>query len=333
MSFSSFVEGPLLWVAFLVFILGTVSRASLFFLAILKYDKSDHFRWWYPLLPYHKAFLKRPVSGTTFYAFHTCMIVVALFYSGHIVLWEESRFGWSWSAIPDGLADLMTVLLLGIALFFLARRVISRRIRTNSSISDYGLILITALPFLTGYFLAHDHLDAVPFIGGNMWNVHILSAEIMLVVVAFLLCGVRLNVEACTGCVSCELSCPTVALEHTDEGKLRNLRYAQAQCICCAGCVSTCPEKAAELNHEIGISKLFRQFYWNTIRSAALEACQGCGSLFAPSAQLDRLSQIIAEDYLRYCSRCKKLNFQMIVNQPTVRQRFRPEQTKESQPP
>jgi len=319
MSFDSFVEGPLLWAAFLVFLAGTLCRALLWLWTLLRNQKSDDFRWWYPLLPYHKALAKRPLSGSMAYAFHTCMVVVAVFYGGHIVLWEESRFGWSWSPIPDALTDWMTVSLLALAVFFLARRMFSRKSRTSSSLSDYGLILITALPFLTGYLLAHGNLDSVPFIGENMWSLHILSAEIMLIAAAFLFCEVRLNVEMCTGCAACELSCPTVALTHTDEGRRRVLRYVLAQCICCASCVGTCPEEAAELRHEMGISKFSGQFSWNAIRSVELEACLGCGSLFAPALQLDRLNQTVADDYLRYCSRCKKLTFSRIVFQPTAR--------------
>jgi Pyruvate/2-oxoacid:ferredoxin oxidoreductase delta subunit len=319
MSFDAFVEGPLLWAAFLVFLAGTLCRAGLWLWTLLRNHKSDDFRWWYLLLPYHKALAKRPLSGSMAYAFHTCMVVVAVFYGGHIVLWEESRFGWSWSPIPDELTDWMTVSLLALAVFFLARRMFSRKSRTNSSLSDYGLILITALPFLTGYLLAHGNLDSVPVIGENMWSLHILSAEIMLIAAAFLFCGVRLNVETCTGCASCELSCPTVALAHTDEGRRRVLRYVFAQCICCAGCVGTCPEEAAELRHEMGISKFSGQFSWNAIRSVELEACLGCGSLFVPALQLDRLNQTIADDYLRYCSRCKKLTFSRIVFQAAAR--------------
>jgi ferredoxin len=319
MSFDSFVEGPLLWAAFLVFVAGALCRGGLWLRILLRKHKSDDFRWWYPLLPYHKALAKRPLSGSMAYAFHTCMVIVVVFYSGHIVLWEESRFGWSWSAISDELTDWVTVSLLALTVFFFARLTLSRKSRTNSSLSDYSLIMITGLPFLTGYFLAHGNLDSVPFIGENMWTLHILSAEILLVAVAFLFCGVRLNVETCTGCASCELGCPTVALAHTDEGRRRVLRYVLAQCICCAGCVGTCPEEAAELRHEMGISKFFGQFYWNAIRSVELEACLGCGSLFAPAPQLDRLNQTVADDYLRYCSRCKKLTFSRIVFQPAGR--------------
>jgi nitrate reductase gamma subunit len=195
MDFYSFVEGPLLWIAFLVFIIGSLLRIALFLILSRKAaDRAmyQYFRWKYFLssigrwiLPLNRDVTKNPVFTVSAYVFHICLIVVPIWFSGHIMLWEDSRFGWSWSAIPDGLADWMTLLFLAIALFFLLRRIISADIRILSTVSDYLLLIVTALPFMTGYFLAHGTLDNFAFLGDNMMLIHMLAGELMLILIPF----------------------------------------------------------------------------------------------------------------------------------------------------
>ncbi|NQT55731.1 MAG: nitrate reductase [Desulfobacteraceae bacterium] len=194
MDFYSFVEGPLLWVAFLTFIIGSLIRAVMFFSESLKKDKIiyQHFSWKYIfatfgrwMLPLNKDVAKNPVFTILAYIFHVCLIVVPIWLSGHITLWEESRFEWSWTSMPDGLADWMTLIFLAIALFFLLRRIILADIRLISTFSDYFLLIVTALPFLTGYFLTHGTLDDIAFLGDNMQIIHMLSGELMLILIPF----------------------------------------------------------------------------------------------------------------------------------------------------
>lgn len=194
MDFYSFVEGPLLWVAFLTFIIGSLLRAALFVSVSRKRDKViyQHLSWKYVfatigrwLLPLNKDVLKNPVFTISGYIFHICLIVVPIWFSGHITLWQESRLEWSWSAIPDGLADWMTIVFVGIALFFLLRRIISADIRLLSTFSDYFLLVVTALPFLSGYFVTHGTLDGIGFLGDNMQVIHMLTGELMLILIPF----------------------------------------------------------------------------------------------------------------------------------------------------
>lgn len=194
MDFYSFVEGPLLWIASLTFIIGSLFKAALFFYVSRKTDKIiyQHFSWKYVLatfgrwlLPLNRDVVKNPIFMPLTYIFHICLIVVPIWLSGHINLWEESRFEWSWTPIPDGLADWMTLIFLAIAIFFLLRRIFSADIRLLSTFSDYFLLVVTALPFLTGYFLTHETLDGVGFLGENMTLIHMLSGELMLILIPF----------------------------------------------------------------------------------------------------------------------------------------------------
>lgn len=192
MDFYSLVEGPLLWIAFLTFIIGSILRVAMLFFVSRKTDKIiyEHFSWKYVfatygrwLLPLNKDVAKNPIFTILVYTFHLCLIVVPIWLSSHIILWEESRFEWSWAPIPDGLADWMTLILLGIAIFFLLRRIFSADIRLLSSFSDYLLLVVTALPFMTGYFVTHGTLENIGFLGDNMQLIHMLSGELMLILI------------------------------------------------------------------------------------------------------------------------------------------------------
>ena len=194
MDLSSFAEGPLLWIAFLVFIIGTVIRMAQFIFVArtkdkplynyfsVKYILSTLARW---LLPLNVTVKKNPVFIICVYLFHICLIVVPIWLGGHISLWEESRFGWSWSSIPDKWADWMTLLLLAIAIFFILRRALLPDLRLLTTAGDYLLIVVTVLPFLTGYFLTHGTVDSIKFLGDNMRLFHVLSAEFVLILIPF----------------------------------------------------------------------------------------------------------------------------------------------------
>jgi len=194
MDFSLFAEGPLLWIAFLIFIIGTLIRMAQFLFVArikdkpfyndfsLKYILGTLARW---LLPLNVDVKKNPVFMICLYLFHICLIVVPIWLAGHISLWEESRFGWSWSSLPDKWADWMTLLLLALSIYFILRRALSADLRILTTFADYLMILVTALPFATGYFLTHGTLDGIGFLGDNMRLFHVLSAEIMLILIPF----------------------------------------------------------------------------------------------------------------------------------------------------
>jgi ferredoxin len=315
MDFSSFVEGPLLRLVFLVLVIGIIARLAFFVFTIIKTSKDKEFRWAYVpailgrlFVPFHKGISKKPLYATLRYIFHICLVVVPIWLSGHIVLWAESRFEWDWTPLPDAWADWMTLVLLALAAYFLIRHLILKHIRLASSTTDYVLIALTALPFMTGYFLTHGSLDTVAFFGDNMRLIHVLSGEAMIVMAVILFCRTRLNLKTCTGCAACELSCPTGTLKSQDNGALRIFTYSHYQCICCGACVGTCPEGAADLRHEIGVRRFPQIASREEIRSVELKACERCGALFAPVPQLDKVARTITDDYLGFCPNCKKLN-------------------------
>jgi ferredoxin len=315
MDLSIFAEGPLLWIVFLLFLTGVSARLIFFGIKILTSPKGDQGRVGFSvpvfgrfLLPFHKAIAKKPLYAVIRYVFHLSLFIVPIWLAGHVSLWEESRLGWTWSTIPDKVADWMTILVIVIAAFFLVRRVAWPEARATTVWKDFVVIVIAGLPFLTGYFLTHGTLDKVAFLGDNMRLIHVLSGEAMILMALFLFCRTRMNPSRCTGCAACELSCPTGTLESKDKGTLRVFNYSHYQCICCGACVNTCPENAAELRHEISARNFFRILPKQEIRSVEMKACRKCGALFVPEPLLDKIHRTFTDDYLNLCQNCRKTN-------------------------
>jgi ferredoxin len=315
MDLSVFAEGPLLWIVFLLFLAGVSARLVFFGIKILTSPKGDQGRWGFSmpvfgrfLLPFHKAIAKKPLYAVIRYVFHLSLFIVPIWLAGHVSLWEESRLGWTWSTIPDKLADWMTILVIVIAAFFLVRRLSWPEARATTAWKDFVVIVIAGLPFVTGYFLTHGTLDKVAFLGDNMRLIHVLSGEAMILMAVFLFCRTRMNPSRCTGCAACELSCPTGTLESKDKGTLRVFNYSHYQCICCGACVNTCPENAAELRHEISAKNFFRILPKQEIRSVEMKACRKCGALFVPEPLLDKINRTFTDDYLHLCPNCRKTN-------------------------
>jgi len=315
MDFGSFVEGPLLMVVFLVFCIGIIARIVFFISSIIQGSRAVDKKGLYFFtnfirffIPFHRATPKKPLYAALRYVFHVCLFVVPIWLAGHISLWEESRLEWSWISLPEEWADGMTLIVLALALFFIIRHVVVKNNRLNTSISDYVIIVIATLPFLSGYFLTHGTLDAIAFFSDKIYTMHIVSGELMIVTVIFLFCRTRMNIRTCTGCASCVLSCPTGTLESEDTGHIRSFHYSHYQCICCASCVYTCPENAAELRHEISLKRLLQILKKQEIRSVEMESCQKCGALYVPEPLMDKIHKTFTHEYLGFCSNCRKEN-------------------------
>ena len=123
--FIYYIEGPLLWFSIITTTALILARSSLAFSAILLRIHRRQIEWKRRLsnflrllLPYHKAAAKRPAYFSIRLIYHICLFAAPLWFSGHIVLWEESRFEWSWTLLPDMWIDWMTLTVLLLTLLF-----------------------------------------------------------------------------------------------------------------------------------------------------------------------------------------------------------------------
>jgi nitrate reductase gamma subunit len=185
----NFVTGPLAWAAFIVFIAGSLYRLiNMFYLVnkkekfiytymSFKYSFRSIFHW---IIPFATVNWKRhPVLTIVTFAFHICLIITPVFLLSHAILWDESWNISLWS-LPDGVADIMTLVVVGSCIFFLVRRLVLPEVQYVTSASDYVILAIVAAPFITGFIAYHQWVNYQFFM-----IFHIISGEIMLVAIPF----------------------------------------------------------------------------------------------------------------------------------------------------
>jgi nitrate reductase gamma subunit len=121
----------------------------------------------------------QPVFTLVFFTFHICLLAVPLFLSAHNMLWDES-FGVSLWSMPDRWADILTVVFMGTVVFLFVRRVVRPEVRILTTPWDYALLILTLLPFLTGFLAYHQW---GPY--ETVLVLHIIFSEILLIVIPF----------------------------------------------------------------------------------------------------------------------------------------------------
>jgi len=131
--------------------------------------------------------VKQIMKGTPFfssvsYLFHIGVIVVPVFLANHIVLWEKT-LGIDLPSISPGWADFLTLFTLACVLVLLGFRIFGSRQRSMSRRIDYVLLVLIFLPFATGFLASHPSFN--PFRWEVMMLVHLLSAELLFVVIPF----------------------------------------------------------------------------------------------------------------------------------------------------
>lgn len=184
-----FVTGPLAWVAFGVFFLGSLYRlmalvglarkkeAFIFSYMSFKYSLRSIAHWMTPFGT--ENWRRHPVLTIVTFAFHICLFLAPIFLMAHVLMVKEA-WGTSWWTLPDAVADVMTLVVILGCLFFLGRRLFLPEVQFVTSVSDYLLLIVVAAPFVTG-FLAYHQWGAYPV----MLILHILTGEIMLVAIPF----------------------------------------------------------------------------------------------------------------------------------------------------
>ncbi len=182
------VRGPLVWIAAIVFIGGSIWRiTSLLLLARkdkvvyptfdLHYGSRSVAHW---LVPFATRNMRlRPVFTVVSFAFHICLLVTPLFVMGHAVLWKQS-WGIRWWSLPPVVADVMTLVVIFGCVFFLVRRLVAPEVRNVTTWSDPVIVLIVMAPFVTG-FLAHHQVLAYQ----TMVTVHIVTGALWLIAIPF----------------------------------------------------------------------------------------------------------------------------------------------------
>ena len=185
----NFVSGPLAWIAWAIFILGSIYRlASMYALAREKDGSSLAYMSWYYglrsilrwLTPFHTIGWKSdPLMTVTTFAFHICFIVVAVFLSGHVVMWDTA-FGISLPSLPTVAGDIISFVVIAACAIFALRRLMLPHVKNITRPKDWFALGLVALPFITGVLAYHQIGPAL-----LMTTLHILSGEALLALIPF----------------------------------------------------------------------------------------------------------------------------------------------------
>lgn len=183
-----FVSGPLVSIAFVVFVGGIVYRLiNLFSLAkkdkvILPYMSWKHgltsvAHW---IVPFASRNMRERYEVTIVsFIFHFCLVLLPIFLSAHVVMFWYA-WGLTWTTVSDATANVLTVLVMAAAVFFLARRIMLPEVRFVTFPSDYLLLAIAAAPFVTGFLANRQWFDYE-----TMLILHMISGAVMLMAIPF----------------------------------------------------------------------------------------------------------------------------------------------------
>jgi nitrate reductase gamma subunit len=186
-----FAKGPLFAVTFLVMVLGLARQIGLqiYFLFVKKGKRLRQVPWsklaketlgW--LVPVRHIEPGTGVFSAASFLMHIGVVIIPLFLADHAALWRR-LLGVGLPTIGHGLADTLTLLTVGCGSLLLIFRIFRARHRLVSRPSDYVLLIVFLLPFVCGYLAAHPRVN--PFPWNAMMLAHILSAELLLVLVPF----------------------------------------------------------------------------------------------------------------------------------------------------
>ena len=188
-----FITGPLLWLAFLVFLAGSIARVVLYVRGLnWKLDRVTYgvntsygvkgavksIAFW--LIPYgSRNWRVRPIFTFMFFVFHIGLVITPIFLLAHAMLLKK-RWGIPWPSLPGSAADFLSYGVLAAGLFLLLRRLILPEVRIMSTWQDYLIWVIAVAPFVTGLMAG---------LGGEAYRtwltLHVLSGEVWLAAIPF----------------------------------------------------------------------------------------------------------------------------------------------------
>jgi len=184
-----FVSGPLAWVAFILFIGGSLFRLINLFVLVhrkerfiysymsLKYSLRSILHWSTPFATENMR--RHPGLTIVAFAFHICLLLTPIFLLAHVTLIDEA-WNVNWWTLPEATAQIMTLIVIAGCVFFLVRRLVNPEVKYVTSASDYILLAIIAAPFVTGFLAFFQWFEYQILV-----ILHIISGEIMLVAIPF----------------------------------------------------------------------------------------------------------------------------------------------------
>ncbi len=187
-----FGRGPLFRLSFSLMVLGLLRIVVLTVIGVVEAYRRNEDRivnWrevaiqtigW--LFPVGRLWRQRPVYSTISFLFHAGLLIVPPFLAAHVFLWKRG-LGFGWAAIPQGLANFLTLVAVmsGLALF--AGRIAHPGARTLSRQQDYAWPLLLLVPFATGYVCSNVAIGAKAY--EELMLLHVYSADLIMLLIPF----------------------------------------------------------------------------------------------------------------------------------------------------
>ena len=179
-----FISGPLVWIAFLVFVGGSIYKIAVLIKTAkaekvilpymdLKFSIRSLLHW---VVPFGARTMRvNPVMTVVAFAFHICLIAAPLLLAAHMEIW-----GFKLITLPGWIADIMTIIVILGGFYFLRRRLTVPYVQNVSSVSDYALLVCVMLPYVTGFMAYHQLFNY-----NAVMTVHMLSGSAMLMIIPF----------------------------------------------------------------------------------------------------------------------------------------------------
>jgi nitrate reductase gamma subunit len=134
---------------------------------------------WQWLFPLYKI-KQRTLYGLTTIILHVSIILTPILLGGHIALIRRGT-GLGWPAIPNVLADYLTVAAILAALALIVQRAIKSDSRAVSRFGDYAVLALITIPFASGFLVMHPSFN--PFSFEAMLLIHVMSANLIMILI------------------------------------------------------------------------------------------------------------------------------------------------------
>lgn len=124
-------------------------------------------------------FGSNPVMGPVSLVFHILLFITPVFLSAHNIL-ADQYIRISLFSLPDQLMDTFTICVIIICLFFIVRRLFIPRVRMLTTISDYFVLILVMIPFISAFVTYHQFFNYKTSL-----FIHIITGEIAIMAVPF----------------------------------------------------------------------------------------------------------------------------------------------------
>lgn len=189
-----FLTGPMLYASFAVFIIGLLVRVVMYIRGLAwnldrvpyGYNNGLAFKWamksiFFWLTPGGvRSWRVKPIMCALFFLFHIGLVLVPIFLEAHNILLKNGPLGFSLPTLPQGVADVLTILAVFAGVALIVRRLVLPEVRFITRFPDWAVLGLSVAVLATGLLARYQVGDY------NFWLLaHIGCGELILLAAPF----------------------------------------------------------------------------------------------------------------------------------------------------